>query len=195
MAINPETTWTPAEYLAFERAQYDAKHEYLDGRIIPMAETIRGMAGASLAHNRIVSNLVISLGTQMRGRPCDVFSSNMRIHIPATGLYTYPDVAALGDTPQFEDDQLDVLLNPSVIIEVLSPSTEAYDRGAKFDHYRSIETLRTYVLIAQDNIHVERFQRQENGWLLTVAKRGEASVRLEAIGCELALADVYARVL
>lgn len=195
MAINPETKWTPAEYLAFEREQCDAKHEYLNGRIIPMAETIRGMAGASLAHNRIVSNLVISLGTQMRGRPCDVFSGDMRIHIPATGLYTYPDVAALCNAPQFEDDQQDVLLNPSVIIEVLSPSTEAYDRGAKFDHYRSIETLRTYVLIAQDNIHIERFQRQESGWLLTVAKRLEASVRLEAIGCELALADVYARVL
>ena len=155
MALNPEKTWTPAEYLAFEREQHDAKHEYLDGRIIPMAETIHGMAGASLAHNRIVSNLVISLGTQMRGRPCDVFSSDMCLHIPATGLYTYPDIAALCDEPRFEDDQLDVLLNPSLIIEVLSPSTEAYDRGAKFDHYRSIASLQTYLLIAQDRAHVE----------------------------------------
>jgi Uma2 family endonuclease len=195
MAINPEATWTPAAYLAFEREQSDAKHEYLDGRIIPMAETIRGMAGASLAHNRVVSNLVISLGTQMRGRPCDVFSGDMRIHVPATGLYTYPDISALCDTPRFEDDQLDVLLNPSIIIEVLSPSTEAYDRGAKFDHYRSIESLQTYVLIAQDRAHIELFRRQDNGWLLTVVKGVEASVRLEAIGCELALADVYERVL
>jgi Uma2 family endonuclease len=152
------------------------------------------MAGASLAHNRIVSNVVISLGTQMRGRSCDVFSGDMRIYIPATGLYTYPDIAALCDAPRFEDDQQDVLLNPSVIIEVLSPSTEAYDRGAKFDHYRSIETLLTYVLIAQDNVHIERFERQESGWLLTVTKSLEASLTLEAIGCELALADVYARV-
>jgi Uma2 family endonuclease len=195
MAINPETEWTPAEYLAFERAQCDVKHEYLDGRIIPMAETIQGMAGASLAHNRIVSNLVINLGMQMRGRPCDVFSSAMRIHIPATGLYTYPDIVALCDAPEFEDEQLDVLLNPTVIIEVLSPLTEAYDRGAKFDHYRSIATLQTYVLIAQDRAHVEQFQRQESGWLLTVAKGLEAHVRLEAIGCELVLADVYERVL
>jgi len=195
MAINPEMTWTPGEYLAFERAQSDAKHEYLDGRIIPMVETIQGMAGASLAHNRIVSNLVISLGTQMRGRPCDVFSSDMRIHIPITGLYTYPDIAALCDEPRFEDDQLDVLLNPSIIIEVLSPSTEAYDRGAKFDHYRSIETLQAYMLIAQDRAHVEQFERQGSGWLLTVTKGLEASVRLEAIGCELALADVYERVM
>ncbi len=195
MAINPETKWTPAAYLAFEREQSDAKHEYLDGRIIPMAETIRGMAGASLAHNRIVSNLVISLGTQMRGRPGDVFSSDMRIHIPTTGLYTYPDIAALCDEPQFEDDQLDVLLNPSIIIEVLSPSTEAYDRGAKFDHYRSIEPLQTYVLIAQGRAHLEQFQRQESGWLLTVTKGLETSVMLEAIGCKLALTDVYKRVL
>ena len=195
MALNPEKIWTPAEYLAFERAQSDAKHEYLDGRIIPMVETIRSMAGASLAHNRIVSNLVISLGTQMRGRPCDVFSSDMRIHIPTTGLYTYPDIAALCGEPRFEDDQLDVLLNPDLIIEVLSPSTEAYDRGAKFDHYRSIETLQTYMLIAQDRAHVEQFERQESGWLLTVTKGLEASVRLEAISCELALADVYERVL
>jgi Uma2 family endonuclease len=195
MAINPEAKWTPAEYLAFEREQCDVKHEYLDGRIIPMAETIRGMAGASLAHNRVVSNLVIGLGTQMRGRPCDVFSGDMRIHIPATGLYTYPDISALCDAPRFEDDHLDVLLNPSIIIEVLSPSTEAYDRGAKFDHYRSIESLQTYVLIAQDRAHIEQFRRQDSGWLLTVVKGLEASVRLEAIGCELALADVYERVL
>jgi Uma2 family endonuclease len=186
MAINPETKWTPAEYLAFEREQCDVKHEYLDGRIIPMAETIQGMAGASLAHNRIVSNLVITLGTQMRGRPCDIFSSDMRIHIPATGLYTYPDIAALCGEPEFEDDQLDVLLNPTVIIEVLSPSTEAYDRGAKFDHYRSIDTLQTYVLIAQDRAHIEQFQRQESGWLLTVVKGLTSHVRLEAISCELA---------
>lgn len=195
MAINPETIWTPAAYLAFERAQGDAKHEYLDGRILPMAETIQGMAGASLAHNRIVSNLVITLGTQMRGRPCDVFSSDMRLHIPATGLYTYPDIVALCGEPEFEDDHLDVLLNPGVIVEVLSPSTEAYDRGAKFDHYRSIETLQTYVLIAQDNAHIEQFQRQEGGWLLTVAKGLAATVRLEIIGCELALVNVYERVL
>ena len=195
MAINPERYWTPAEYLAFEREQEEAKHEYLDGSIIPMVETIRGMAGASLAHNRIVSNVVIGLGIQMRGRPCDVFSGDMRLHVPATGLYTYPDIAVLCEEPQFVDDQLDVLLNPNLIIEVLSPSTEAYDRGAKFDHYRSIESLRTYLLIAQDVAHVEQFQRQENGWLLTVAKGLESSVRLESLSCELVLAEVYDRVL
>lgn len=195
MAINPEKPWTPAEYLAFEREQCEAKHEYLGGSIFPMVETIRGMVGASLAHNRIVSNLVISLGNQMRGRPCDVFSGDMRLHIPATGLYTYPDVVALCGEPKFADDQFDVLLNPSLIIEVLSPSTEAYDRGAKFDHYRSIESLQIYLLIAQDQVSVEQFQRQENGWLLTVAKGFDARIGLDIIDCELTLVDVYARVL
>lgn len=195
MAINPERYWTAAEYLDFERQQDEAKHEYLDGSVIPMAETIRGMAGASLAHNRIVSNVVISLGNQMRGRPCDIFSADMRLHVPATGLYTYPDIVALCDEPQFVDDQLDVLLNPGLIIEVLSPSTEAYDRGAKFDHYRSIESLRTYLLIAQDRALIEQFQRQENGWFLTVAKGLESRVTLESLTCELTLAEVYDRVL
>lgn len=195
MAIDPERYWTPAEYLAFEREQGEAKHEYLDGSIIPMTETIRGMAGASLAHNRIVSNVVISLGTQMRGRPCDVFSADMRLHVPATGLYTYPDIVALCDEPQFVDDQMDVLLNPSLISEVLSPSTEAYDRGSKFDHYRSIESLQTYLLIAQDRAYVEQFQRQENGWLLTVAKGLDARISLVSIGCGLALTEMYDRVL
>src|SRR5713101_5408341 len=126
MAIHPQTKLTPAEYLIFERAQTDAKHEYLDGEITMMA-------GASLEHNRIVSNLMATLHAQMRGRPCDVFSGDMRIHIPATGLYTYPDISALCAEPWLEDNEIDILLNPSVIIEVLSSSTEAYDRGAKFD--------------------------------------------------------------
>ena len=189
MAINPRTTLTSAEYLAFERAQTDAKHEYLNGEVIMIA-------GASLEHNRIVSNLVATLHGQMRGRACDVFSGDMRIHISATGLYTYPDIVALCGEPQLEDNQSDILLNPDVIMEVLSPSTEAYDRGRKFDHYRSLESLQTYVLVAQDRWQIELYQRQDTGdWLLSVVKGPEASVSLSAIGCELALADVYERVL
>jgi Uma2 family endonuclease len=189
MAINPQKKMTPAEYLAFERAQTDAKHEYLNGDVVMMA-------GASLAHNRIVANLVATLHAQMRRRPCDVFSSDMRLHIPATGLYTYPDIVALCGEPQLEDDASDILLNPAVIMEVLSPSTEAYDRGSKFDHYRSLESLQTYVLLVQDHPQVELFQRQDKGdWLLSVVKAPEARVSLPVIGCELALADVYERVL
>ena len=127
MAINP--TLTPAEFLAFERTQRDAKHEYLNGQITVTGE-------ASEAHNLIVWNVLASLHSQMRGRPCRSYGNDMRVKIPASGLYTYPDIAALCDEPDFEDDTFDTLLNPSVIIEVLSPSTEAYDRGAKFAHYR-----------------------------------------------------------
>jgi Uma2 family endonuclease len=189
MAINPESGMTSEAYLAFERAQFDAKHEFLDGEII-------AMAGASRQHNRIVTNLVVSLGTQLRGRPCDVYSSDMRVKIPATGLYTYPDVIALCHDPQFEDEAMDTLLNPTVIIEVLSPSTEAYDRGLKFAHYRSIEAMQIYILIAQDKPQIEIFRRQKNeDWLLSVVGGLGARVSLDAIGCELALADVYERVI
>ncbi|ETW98231.1 MAG: hypothetical protein ETSY1_19650 [Candidatus Entotheonella factor] len=185
MAINPQHNMSPAEYLAFERAQTDVRHEYLNGEIV-------AMSGASLAHNIIVSNLVISLGIQMRGRPCNVFASDMRVKIPATGLYTYPDITALCGEPELEDDIADTLLNPQVIVEVLSPSTEAYDRGAKFAHYQSIASLQAYVLVAQDRTRIEIFLRRENGdWLYTVAEGLEATVRLETIGCELTLSDVY----
>ncbi len=189
MAINPELKMTAEAYLAFEREQFDARHEFLDGEII-------AMAGTSRQHSRIVTNLVIALGTQLRGRPCDLYSSDMRVKIPATGLYTYPDVVALCHDPQFEDDIFDTLLNPSVIIEVLSPSTEAYDRGTKFAHYRSIEDLQIYILVAQDKPQIEVFRRQANGdWLLSVVERLEARVSLDAIGCDLALAEVYERVI
>lgn len=187
MAINPQSKLTPAEYLAFERLQSDAKHEYHEGEIL-------AMTGASREHHRVVSNVMGMLYNQLRGRPCDHYSGDMRVKIPATGRYLYPDMTALCDEPQFEDGELDTLLNPSVIIEVLSDTTEAYDRGAKFDHYRSIDSLQVYVLISQDKPQIEIFQRQNNHWLLSVAKGLEASVRLEVIDCELVLADVYERV-
>lgn len=189
MAINPESKMTPEAYLAFERTQFDARHEFLDGQIM-------AMAGTSRQHNRIVANLVASLVTQIRGRPCDVYPSDMRVKILATGLYTYPDVIALCHDPQFEDEEVDTLLNPSVIIEVLSPSTEAYDRGIKFTHYRSIEALQLFILVAQDKPQIEIFRRQESGdWLLSVVEGLEARVSLDVVGCELTLADVYERVI
>jgi Uma2 family endonuclease len=116
----------------------------------------------------------------------------MRVKVPATGLYTYPDIAALCETPQLEDADLDTLLNPSVIVEVLSPSTEAYDRGAKFAHYQTIDSLQEYVLVAQDTPRIEIYRRQASGdWLYSVAETPEATVRLDVIDCELALAAVY----
>ncbi len=185
MAINPQHQASPAEYLAFERAQTDTRHEYHNGEII-------AMSGASLVHNIIVSNLIISLGLQMRGRSCNVFPSDMRVKVPATGLYTYPDISALCGAPELEDHAADTLLNPSVIVEVLSPSTEAYDRGAKFAHYQSIESLQAYVLVAQDRPRIEIFTRRESGdWLYSVADLPNAAVRLDTIDCELILSDVY----
>jgi len=187
MAIHP--TLTPAEYLAFERQQIDAKHEYLHGQIT-------AMNGASREHNLIVGNAFASLHAQLRGRGCEGYSNDMRVHIPATGLYTYPDIAALCGEPVFEDDQFDTLLNPLVIIEVLSASTEAYDRGAKFAHYRSIESLRAYVLIAQDRPHIELFERGTDGrWVLSEAKGLEGRLELEALGCVLKLSEVYDRII
>ena len=185
MAINPERKMYPAEYLAFERAQTDAKHEYLDGEIT-------AMSGASLEHNLIAVNVLTALRTQMRGRPCNVFSGDMRVKVSATGLYTYPDISALCGERQLEDDTFDTLLNPSVIIEILSPSTEAYDRGVKFAHYQSIESLQVYALIAQDKRRIEIYRRQESdNWLYSAVEGLDAKVSLDAISCELTAADVY----
>ncbi len=140
-------TWTPAEYLAWERAAPD-KHEFLGGEIF-------AMAGASFAHNKIVGNIVGELRDALRDRPCDVTPSDLRVKIPAVGLYTYPDAVVVCGEPQFEDDKLDTLLNPTVIVEVLSDSTEAYDRGKKFRYYRTIPSLRDYVLVG----FFDRFRR------------------------------------
>jgi Uma2 family endonuclease len=183
MAINPKMT--SAEYLAFERTQTDAKHEYLNGQIT-------AMGGASMTHSVIVSNVAASLHGQLRGRGCRVMSSDMRVHIPATGLYTYPDITVLCGEPMMQDDQFDTLLNPSMIIEVLSPSTEAYDRGDKFEHYRSIESLQTYILISQSKPHLEVYERQENGcWMFSEARGLDSRIDLASIACGLDLSDVY----
>lgn len=185
MAINPERKMHPAEYLAFERAQTDAKHEYLDGGIT-------AMSGASLAHNLIAVNVLTALRIQMRGRLCNVFSGDMRVKVSATGLYTYPDISALCGERQLEGDAFDTLLNPSVLIEILSPSTEAYDRGVKFAHYQRIESLQVYVLIAQDKRRIEIYRRQESdNWLYSALEGLDAKVSLDVIGCELTAADVY----
>lgn len=119
----------------------------------------------------------------------------MRVHMPATGLYAYPDVVAVCGEPRFLDDQDDTLLNPGLIVEVLSPSTEACDRGRKFEHYKSIESLREYLLVASDRMHADLYTRQPDGrWLLTSADKLEDSLTLESVGAEVALADLYEKV-
>jgi Uma2 family endonuclease len=178
---------TPEEYLAVERkAEY--KSEYLAGEVF-------AMSGASEAHNLIAGNVFAALHAQLRKRPCKVYPSDMRVKVSATDLYTYPDVTVVCGEAQFDDDRQDTLLNPTVIVEVLSPSTEGYDRGAKFEHYRKLESLREYVLIAQDKHHVEHYVRQpDNQWLLSETDSLPDTIHLPSINCDLALADVYDKV-
>jgi Uma2 family endonuclease len=177
---------TPTEYLEAER-RAETKSEYFDGQVF-------AMSGASLRHNLIVGNLLAGLHTQLKGRPCRVLPSDMRVHVP-TGLYTYPDVTVTCGAPKLEDEHFDTLLNPTLLIEVLSDSTERYDRGRKTEHYRQIESLQEYLLVSQEEAHIERYLRQsEREWLLTEAIGFEERISLPSIDCVIALRDVYDRV-
>ena len=178
---------TPQEYLEIERrAEY--KSEYFDGEMF-------AMAGASRAHNQITTNVVGELHPQLKKRPCYVYANDLRVKVSATGLYTYPDIVAFCGPARFDDNQKDTLLNPTVIIEVLSDSTEAYDRGKKFQHYRTLESLQEYVLISQQECRVEHYVRQPgNQWTLTEIHDLAEVIQLSSIQCQLALADIYDKV-
>jgi len=144
---------TPDEYLRLERKS-EIRSEYFRGEIF-------AMTGASRFHNLICANVLSQIHRQFEGRACEVYQSDMRVKVSSTGLYTYPDIVATCNLPQFEDEAVDTLLNPQTIIEVLSDSTEAYDRGTKFGHYRNIESLQDYVLISQNMCRIERFSRRD----------------------------------
>lgn len=175
---------TPTEYLTLER-QAKYKSEYFEGEIF-------AMAGASDLHNTICGNVFAELHWQLKKRRCKVYMNDMRVKISPTGWYTYPEVMVVCDKPRFEDPQTDTLLNPTVIIEVLSPSTESYDRGKKFEPYRTLDSLREYVLIAQDDCRIEHYLRQsDQQWLTVEINRLQDSVELSAIQCRLDLVDVY----
>lgn len=187
MPALPKHHWTEAEYLAMERDS-DIKHEYYNGEIF-------AMAGVTPNHDLIGVNTVAALHAQLRKRPCRVFSSDMRLRVSAVGSYTYPDIKVVCDKPQFTPDNPPSLLNPVLIIEVLSPSTASYDRGDKFQQYRILMSLQEYVLISQDSPRIERFLRQSDGqWLFKDVVGLEATLELASIGCTLALADVYENV-
>jgi Uma2 family endonuclease len=187
MTARPERRITEMEYLEFERASVN-KHEYFDGHI-------HGMTGASRTHNLIAGNTLASLHGQLRRKPCQVFPSDMRVKIEKTGLNTYPDIVVVCGEPRFADDAQDTLLNPLVLIEILSPSTERYDRGVKFRHYRTIETLQDYILIAQNHCHIEHYSRRDHAqWLLGEASGIEASISIPSIQSTLLLKDVYEKV-
>ena len=187
MSLQPKTRFTPEEYLALER-KAECKSEYFNGEIF-------AMSGATPQHVLIVTNVVSELRGQLKSRPCTVYSTDLRLKVSATGLYTYPDVIVVCGEPQFNDDHKDTLLNPTLIVEVLSESTKDYDRGGKFEQYRMLESFIEYVLIAQDKHHVEYFVRQpDNRWLLSETNRLEDNLELTSIGCNLALTEVYDKV-
>ncbi len=174
-------------YLAFERAA-EERHEFVDGDIF-------AMSGASRKHNLINGNIFANLHAKLKKSPCEIYNNDMRVNISPTGDYVYPDIVLVCSQPEFADAHLDTLLNPLLIIEVLSPSTEAYDRGKKCVHYRHINSLQTYVLVAQDAPHIECYRRSEaNEWVLSEARGLESLLFLGSIGCQLALADVYDKV-
>jgi Uma2 family endonuclease len=153
------------------------------------------MPGGSYEHSLIIVNLIQAIGRHLR-RPYKVLSSDMRVLVPAVGLYTYADVVVLRGEPTLSDRHRDNLTNPAVIIEVLSPSTESYDRGRKFRQYQGLESLQEYILVSQDRPKVEQFLRQDDRehWLPTVVTDLSASIVLPSIGCQLALADIYDQV-
>ena len=178
---------TPQEYLAHER-RAETKSEYLRGEMF-------AMSGASREHNLIAVNVSRELSQQLRERDCEVYQGDMRVKVSPTGLYTYPDVTVVCGQPEFEDAEVDTLLNPKVLVEVLSLSTADYDRGGKFTHYRRLPSLQEYVLISQDCPLVEHYVRQgEDEWLLTEQRALQDTLVLPSIQCELPLAEIYLKV-
>ena len=177
---------TPEEYLALER-KATTKSEYINGQIY-------AMSGASREHNLITMNISNRLYIQFIERDCEVYASDMRVKVSPTGAYTYPDVVVVCDEPRFEDTSFDSLLNPTVLVEVLSPSTEAYDRGEKFAYYRQLDSLQEYVLVSQNCVRVEHYLRQGEQWLLTELSALDDQLYLASIECELSLREIYAKV-
>ncbi|MFN8374735.1 MAG: Uma2 family endonuclease [Anaerolineae bacterium] len=182
---NPKSV-TVKEYLTLDEKS-EFKHEYYHGEIY-------AMAGASPNHNRIASSTIGSFVRQLEDRPCDVFGSDQRVRISDIH-YAYPDISIVCDIPLFDDANPPTLLNPTVLIEVLSSSTEGYDRHFKAQHFRAHDSLQEYLLIAQDRIHVEHWIRQpQEKWLLAELSRLETVIELASIHCTLALVDVYRKV-
>ena len=187
MSALPHFAISPAEYLVQERAA-EYKSEYYNGH--PYV-----LAGASERHNTISGNVFVELHTALKQRPCKVYTNDLKVATPGLYKFFYPDVVVVCGTPQFHDSEKDVVLNPLLIIEVLSESTERYDRGQKFQTYQQIESLREYVLVAQNDFVVETFSLQDNGdWLYHKASGLNNIITLTALGCQLALADIYAKV-
>jgi Uma2 family endonuclease len=187
MSAIPKTKITPEEYLEMERkAEY--KSEYFNGEMF-------SITGANRFHCLISANLNGLLWQQRKVRNFEAYSSKMRVFVPKTGLYTYPDVVVVCGEPKFQDKVFDTLLNPTLLIEVLSESTESYDRGKKFAHYRSIESLQEYVLVSTDEARIEKYVKHGDVfWFFTEAVGLEAEIEFSSIECRIALAEVYDKI-
>jgi Uma2 family endonuclease len=208
-ALEAEKIYTPEQYLEFER-EAEERHEYLDGQIYlmhrgsPNHNAIREPVTATIQapeiedspkHSSICVNSLIALGLQLRRKPCQIFEANMKVGTETSSQFSYPDASVVCGEAKFHDKHQDILTNPYVIIEVLSPSTERFDRGKKFARYQRIDSFTDYVLIAQDEPRVEHFARQANGtWILTVAIGLKSKIKLASIACALKLAEVYDRI-
>ena len=181
-----QTQLSPEEYITRERKAI-TKSEFVSGKIVAMAD-------ASYQHTVITMNISGELYGQLKDRECTVHTTDMRVKASATSSYFYPDIVVVCDKPRFEDNTFDILLNPIVIIEVLSPSTEDYDRIDKFSHYQKLKTLQEYILVSQDEVHVEHYQRHGTLWKPTEFRSLENVLSLPSIACELFLTDIYRRI-
>jgi Uma2 family endonuclease len=187
MTTETVTRVTPDEYLAAERLS-EYRSEYLDGGVYPVT-------GASTNHSRIVLDLGAELSSQSRGRGCEVFVIDMKVRLPGSRKFFYPDVVVVCGELQYHDSRKDIITNPDLVVEVLSPSTEAFDRGAKFEAYQTIDSLKEYLLVSQDKPRVEQFVRNGDGkWTYAAAEGLESSLALPSIECTLNLSAVYKRV-
>lgn len=176
------------DWLAAERATPEGRSEYADGEIF-------AMSGGTEQHNLIATNIVRELGNRFKGRPCYVYSSDMKVRLASGKVGAYPDVMAVCGERRFYDERRDLLLNPTLIVEVLSDSTEAYDRGDKFAHYRTVPSLNAYLLVSQNRVGAELYVRQSDGsWSLTAYGALSDTVPLVAADAELSLAEVYDKV-
>lgn len=193
MSAVPKRKLTPKEYLAIERAA-SFKSEFYHGEMFPRGEP-KAMAGARYIHNRVLANLTGLLFGQLQGSPCFVLPSDMRVKVPSSNDYFYPDLIVVCSKPQFEDNVFDTLLYPQVILEVLSETTERFDRGAKFDEYCNIVSLKEYVLVSQDKMQIQRFvRRAENHWDMRIFKDAADDFSLESVKVAIPMKDIYAGV-
>ncbi|MBF0202165.1 MAG: Uma2 family endonuclease [Desulfamplus sp.] len=180
---------TPDEYLQFERCS-EIRHEYFNGEIF-------AMTGGSLNHNRISRNIVRLLGNELKGSPCENFAGDMRVKIKENGKYTYPDIVVACGNMELENiNGVETLLNPMVIMEILSKSTEAYDRGEKFRHFRLIPSLQEYILVSQNCCMIEKYGRGDSGiWqIFNPFTDMDRIVIIDSINCELLMSEIYYRV-